>query len=582
MKRLFPILVILAIQFNSFSQNYPGYSQDNYSGVHAGYTNPAFIADNRLLVDVNVASLSLSAFNDYIYFSPRNMPYGYFKTFASIDQAASNYVNDTLNNKIVSYGDVPTYRDKLKSGNIFEYTNASGKSRNLFYNHELAVLNVMVNLDEDVAFSFGIKQRTFINADYVAAEILSLARTELEDTDFWGPEFNEQSVKIAFNTWNEFALGAASVIYNEKEHFIKTGLNLKFLQGVAAAFISTDDLKYSLLNGDTAATISGGLHYGYSDNLSSSSFGKSEITPSTFGIDLQRPFAGAGGIGFGVDLGVVYEWRPKYQTFLYDMDGKKGLQRPDVNKYRLRAAFAINDLGGIKYQSANDNRKFEFTDNLTNFDLNQLDADDLEGFNNKVNTLVSEAKAEYVVEESSFFMNTPAHITASVDYLVVKNFYVNANALLGMPMYKNPNRSIYRSNFAITPRYEHPFFSVAVPMSYSAVYGPRIGLSTRLSPYIAIGTSNLKPFFSAQRDVKVNGLDLFVAFKVPIAKRVPRDTDRDLVSDKVDLCIKTPGTWQFKGCPDTDNDGVQDSEDRCPTEAGKIERLSRQRQRPNY
>lgn len=571
MKRLISILIVAVIQLNAFCQNYPGYSQDNYSGVHAGYTNPAFLADNRLLVDVNIMSLSLSAFNDYLYFSPRNMPYGYLKTFAQFDQAATDYVTDSLNNSIVSYGDVAHYRNILRSGNIFEYNNSGGKSRNLFYNHELAVLNVMVSLDEDVAFSFGIKQRSFVNVDKVASQLLSLGRTNLTDTDFWGPVFANQGVKISFNTWNEYSMGAASVIYNENEHFIKTGLNLKFLQGLSAAYISTEDLQYSLLNSDTAASISGQVDYGYSDNVNGSSFGKNDISWSSFGINLAKPFSGAGGIGFGGDLGVVYEWRPKYSEYLYDMNGEKGLIRTDVNKYRLRAALAINDIGGMRYKSARENRVFKFSENISNFDLNQLRPEDLDDFNQRINTLVDGGEAVYVSNADRFFMNIPTHITASVDYLILKNFYVNANALIGLQMSKNPNRSIYRSNYAFTPRYEHPLFSVAVPVSYSTVYGTRLGLSARITPYIAIGTSNLKPFFSAGNDVKVNGADFYVALKVPILKRVPRDTDGDLVSDKEDLCIKTPGVWQFKGCPDTDNDGVQDSEDRCPLEPGNIE-----------
>lgn len=571
MKKLIVLLVFIVTQACLVAQNYPGFSQSNYAGVHAGYVNPAFLADNRLKVDVSVFSVSMSGFNDYVYFSPRNMPSGYFKTFGESDQAATDYVNDTLNGKIVSYGDVANYRNVLRSGNIFEFNNPQGKAGNLFYNHEISVLNFMVSLDDDVAFSFGIKQRTFINADNVSSELMSLGRTNLEDSDFWNRNFDNQNVKMSFNTFNEYAVGLASVVYNEGEHFIKTGVNLKYLQGIGAAYLSTDNLQYELLNADTSFTISGEVDYGYSDNLNGSSFGTEDIALSDFGINLNSPFASVGGRGFAGDIGVVYEWRPKYQDHLYEMDGEKNVPRPDQNKYRLRAALSINDIGGIRYKRANQGRRFVFADGLTIFDLNQLSADDLEGFNQNIATLESEGKVEYIRDPEPFFMNSPTHINASVDYLVAKNFYVNANAIIGLPMNSNPSRSVYRSNIAITPRFEHAFFGAALPLSYSAVYGARVGFSARITPYVVLGTSNLMPFFSAGRDVKVNGADFFVALKVPILKKVPKDTDGDLVSDKMDLCIKTPGVWSFKGCPDTDNDGVQDSEDRCPEEAGAIE-----------
>ncbi len=47
-----------------------------------------------------------------------------------------------------------------------------------------------------------------------------------------------------------------------------------------------------------------------------------------------------------------------------------------------------------------------------------------------------------------------------------------------------------------------------------------------------------------------------------------KDTDKDGIYDKFDLCPEVPGLPQFKGCPDTDGDGIQDSEDDCPTIAG--------------
>lgn len=48
----------------------------------------------------------------------------------------------------------------------------------------------------------------------------------------------------------------------------------------------------------------------------------------------------------------------------------------------------------------------------------------------------------------------------------------------------------------------------------------------------------------------------------------PKDTDKDGIPDKKDLCPEVKGLEKFKGCPDTDNDGIQDSEDACPTVPG--------------
>jgi outer membrane protein OmpA-like peptidoglycan-associated protein len=46
------------------------------------------------------------------------------------------------------------------------------------------------------------------------------------------------------------------------------------------------------------------------------------------------------------------------------------------------------------------------------------------------------------------------------------------------------------------------------------------------------------------------------------------DKDKDGIYDDRDKCPDTPGIIRFMGCPDTDGDGIQDSEDQCPTVPG--------------
>jgi len=50
-----------------------------------------------------------------------------------------------------------------------------------------------------------------------------------------------------------------------------------------------------------------------------------------------------------------------------------------------------------------------------------------------------------------------------------------------------------------------------------------------------------------------------------------KDTDKDGVKDKDDLCPETPGKVELAGCPDKDNDGIADKDDACPDVAGKPE-----------
>ena len=60
---------------------------------------------------------------------------------------------------------------------------------------------------------------------------------------------------------------------------------------------------------------------------------------------------------------------------------------------------------------------------------------------------------------------------------------------------------------------------------------------------------------------------------VPVVQAPPPppvilDRDNDGVPDTDDKCPDTPGLAALQGCPDTDGDGIADADDKCPTVAG--------------
>jgi len=54
-------------------------------------------------------------------------------------------------------------------------------------------------------------------------------------------------------------------------------------------------------------------------------------------------------------------------------------------------------------------------------------------------------------------------------------------------------------------------------------------------------------------------------------KFASKDTDKDGVKDKNDVCPEIPGKIELSGCPDKDNDGIADKDDACPDAPGKPE-----------
>lgn len=50
-----------------------------------------------------------------------------------------------------------------------------------------------------------------------------------------------------------------------------------------------------------------------------------------------------------------------------------------------------------------------------------------------------------------------------------------------------------------------------------------------------------------------------------------KDSDKDGIKDREDLCPRVAGVISAKGCPDADGDGLEDLEDLCPYKAGVME-----------
>jgi len=170
----------------------------------------------------------------------------------------------------------------------------------------------------------------------------------------------------------------------------------------------------------------------------------------------------------------------------------------------------------------------------------------------------------------TFYMNLPTHINTDIDWHIWSDFYLNFNAMIGFQMDNDAHKVRYPSSFCVTPRYDFAWAGLAAPISYSGLYGFRTGLGLRMGPLI-VGTGDMKWVFAPGKDKQVRGMDLYVALKVPILYGDPDDFDKDLVSDKMDICPDVPGVWPFLGCPDTDMDGIQDTEDACPLEPGTPE-----------
>ena len=159
-----------------------------------------------------------------------------------------------------------------------------------------------------------------------------------------------------------------------------------------------------------------------------------------------------------------------------------------------------------------------------------------------------------------FRINLPTNINLAVDYHIWNDFYVDARAIIGFQRNNDPSKVRLPSVFTITPRYDYKYIGVSLPLSYSGFYGFRTGVGLRFGPLV-VGVADIKPLFAPGKDKNIKGANIYAGVRFWLFNKHPKDNDKDKVSNREDECIDLAGVWEFKGCPDTDGDGILDSDD---------------------
>ena len=564
MKKILLTTLLIISASTVFSQEFLGLRQSNYSGIMGSDLNPASIADSRFKVDVLILGGYLGAYQNHMAFNTRKMPHWWTKSLKGETPQADAWLNEGDLDKLVSVDSTAAFKAR-GIGQLFELNN-NNENRSVFVNAEFDVLNFMVTLSRKRAIGFQIRNRTMFNVDNISPELIRLATNEFDFPNLFDVKVNDEDFNLTVNSWIEYNLSYAQVLSDQNEHFFKAGGKVKFLQGVASAYLNTSDLNFNIKDDTTANTISANFDYGYSENLGG--FIENRNDGEEFSAGNIRDFASK--LGLGLDIGLVYEWRPDWQKYKYDMDGETDLWMRDKNKYKLKVGLALNDIGGMRYDKGGESKNFSL--NVSAFDLQRFDG--TKGLRSLDSTLTHLSDSGLVTfdnnDDQQFYMNLPTHLNLDVDYNIYKNFYANFYTRINMKFGNDKNTVHYPTSYAVTPRFDHKRWGVSLPLSYNNIYGFRTGLALRMFNYVSIGTGDLKPLVAPGKDMNVRGLDVFFALRMPILYKAPKDRDKDKVSDKLDKCIDIPGTWELLGCSDVDNDGILDQNDSCVTDSGLV------------
>lgn len=538
----FSLIVFLISSFSSklTAQRYLGIHGSNYVGIIGADVQPASIVDGGFKFDLNLIGGDFGIWQNFRTLRTDNMPgrslrYLVDTTFLFSDwrKPDSTYIEDNWSD----IGD--------------PYSNST-KAQGIYNSIQIDLINFMFHINPKIAVGFAPKIRMINNMDGINPKLRKLFERDFEDDALQLQDIDGAGLAQNSMAWAEYGLNYAQVLKEDGVHFFKTGARIKLLQGIGATYNYANSLDINVLNKDTASYFRGNFSYGTGGNTDQILENRFSNIPDIFK---------ASSFGFGADIGFVYEYRPDYKEYQYDMDGETGLWYRNLNKYKFRAGVSLLDIGGIRFDKTSGSRDFSIT--ATDFNLNLLDSiSSFSDYNQFIDSMITN-NPEWTANEDttgSFYMNTPTALSFQLDYNIYKRFYVNATGYFNVLSKGNRNGVRAANQITVSPSYDFAWLQVAVPVSYNTYSGTKIGLGLRLGP-MTIGVSDYRTIVPSGN---FRGAEFYGSLRVPILYDTPQDMDNDKVSDALDACIDVPGSWSFKGCPDTDGDGIEDKQDNCP------------------
>ena len=468
MTRRYFLLFFLANAFipGLTAQHLPGAAMGNYAGTQALYHNPAFVADSRYSVHVNFVGAQFYVANNHIKY---NVPYSFLSLMTA--SVPDKYRNER--------GAIILPRSDLEQ-------KLNGRPKHMNLGVEGRLPSVMVSL-LDGKFGVGVSSRvrTIANLTEVTEPLARALRGRGKGEDIQKQLFENQSGKLHLNGIGEMALTLGGVLLDNETDFFKVGVTAKRLLGLYNAHIIIDDgsfgiypdenyqFKRELIDLPAISTT-----YGYTADGAFQDF---KPTPAWL---LGNAPAGS---GWGFDVGVVYEYRPDAHRHSYT---DRGVRKRDgsVNKYLYRVSLALTDVGSVRFKNPNYVRQFQNTTVNRTFRYEKFQKlAGTEGFFGAVNESLD---TDTSTPTTSFRSVLPTALQASLDYQVRPNVYVNTlwvQNLVPSGAFGMKGESV----LAVTPRYEHRWYEVSVPVSIMNRYGSfGVGLAGRVGP-LWFGTDHL-------------------------------------------------------------------------------------------
>ena len=512
-------LMLFAVTFisckSAFTQtHYNTYFNDNYSGSIGGIIQPASIVDNR---------------------------YEWQSTLGGNFSLSNNFDASNFNNLVYgSQNQKNFYRQPIGKG--YHYRS-----------FEIVPISFIYQLTDKDAIGYSWRVRTFTNYDGMEDPLTEWQQKDFVNLPAAGVVFNQGRLSYQYMQWSEHTINYARTIIDERRRVLKGGIGIKILNGIDAHQLFTE---------------------GGEVTLNQNGFANFDGMNFSYGRSNQRQQLNNSNLGVGFDIGAIFEYRPEYKKFYYEMDKVKRNPSKHLNKYKYKAGVSITNIGGIKYSK--DTNTYSFV-NANNHLLN-ITALNSAGFNssggspNYIDQNVLPNTTKNQNSDTTFRMSLPTALNVQFDYHLKNYIYVNYSGSLPI-WFKGDDSKVHDLMIhTVSARYEHRDGSIGLPISIQRNGQINLGLYGAIRKAVKkntysffIGANNINNLLGQR---KIYNTNIYAGVSIGRLYTKPLDRDNDLISDPKDLCPTDSGSYKMKGCPDVDNDKIPDYKDFCPYDFG--------------
>lgn len=446
----------------------------SFSGLSETAWNPAAIADSRFGFELRLLAVDVHATNSAYKYSG---PWSLRDLNDPFTVSASDLIlQDNNRPKLVSVG-----------------MNVRGPG-------------LMLRLSPRHSIAFSVGARAALQGNQVSNELASSTADRFDKAG----SFTNNTLNFNINAFSEWNATYARVLLDEQTHVLKAGITLKRVMGIGSAYVQSKQFDFTTTptnrntqQADTVVRL---------DRLDGA-FGYSN--PDAFNdldVDAVRRWltpSSSPGAGWGVDIGVVYEYRPDAEKYRYY--DKKGAIQTDYGhtKYRYRLAVALTDLGSVRYHKQTNAYNIQ----ATNLGINSQDINDitLDNFDAQLEKILQTQRPR----TNEFRAALPTTLNVDFDYHVFGKLYANASVSQSLRgRYAVGMRRF--SYAALTPRFETRWLELAVPLSLTNSYQDfAYGLVLRTGP-LTVGSNNIPALF---RSTNPYGASLFAELTLALANK---------------------------------------------------------------